>query len=400
MEHTNYIRVGTSYLKISYKPLFTGDTMKVLIPWNIETIIRDHGKDIVAKIPKYDGWCIVPAHLNYEKSLKGYLNRYEEIPYKPKEGNCPKILTFIEHIFGEQFELGLDYIQLLYQKPNQVLPVLCLVSQERETGKTTFLNFLKMIFAGNMTYNSNSDFRSNFNIDWHNKLIIAVDEVLLDRKEDAERIKNLSTAKTFKAEAKGQDKFEVEFFGKFILCSNNEENFIIIDPLETRYWVRKIEPIKSKSPHLLQELQTEIPSFLNFINTRKLSTLNKTRMWFSAEQINTPALRKIKSQFVDKIELELLEIIKGIMENKELNEFCFTNSDVKSLLEVANYRISRTNVRVIIETKWKLTQYPNASNYTSYQYHTSGFLSKHQEKGRYYKITKEKLEQIFVDMLT
>lgn len=400
MEHSNYVRVGTSYLKISHKPLSTGDTMKVLIPWNIETIIRDHGKDIVAEIPKYDGWCIVPEHLHYQKEIKGYLNRYEEIPHLPKKGDCVKILEFIEHIFQEQYELGLDYIQLLYQKPNQTLPVLCLVSEERETGKTTFLNFLKKIFAGNMTYNSNSDFRSNFNIDWLNKLIIAVDEVLLDRKEDAERIKNLSTAKSFKAEAKGQDKFEVEFFGKFILCSNNEENFIIIDPLEIRYWVRKIAPIKLKRPNLLKELQDEVPQFLNFLNERKLSTSNTGRMWFTAEQINTSALRKIKSQFVDKVELELLEIIKGIMENKELNEMCFTNSNIQSLLQRANFRVGRTGVRKIIETKWKLSQYPNASNYTSYQYDISGFLLEYQDKGRYYKITKEQLEQIFVDMLT
>ena len=45
----------------------------------------------------------------------------------------------------------------------------------------------------------------------------------------SERIKNLSTAKTQKAEAKGKDKVEGDFFGKFILCSNNEDNFIKID---------------------------------------------------------------------------------------------------------------------------------------------------------------------------
>jgi hypothetical protein len=56
-----------------------------------------------------------------------------------------------------------------------------------------------------MTYNKNEDFRSQFNSDWASKLIIAVDEVLLDKVEDSERIKNLSTARTFKTEAKGKD---------------------------------------------------------------------------------------------------------------------------------------------------------------------------------------------------
>lgn len=85
-----------------------------------------------------------------------------------------------------------------------------------------------------MTFNTNEDFRSQFNSDWANKLIVAVDEVLLDRREDSERIKNLSTAISYKAEAKGKNRSEVEFFAKFILCSNNENNPIIIDQGETR----------------------------------------------------------------------------------------------------------------------------------------------------------------------
>ena len=45
--------------------------------------------------------------------------------------------------------------------------------------------------------------------------MICVDEELLNRREDSERIKNLSTARSYKAEAKGRDRREVEFFGKF-----------------------------------------------------------------------------------------------------------------------------------------------------------------------------------------
>jgi hypothetical protein len=400
MEASNYVRVGTLYLKFSDKPLMSGDTMKVLLPWNLDSIIRDHGKDFVNSIKKYDGWCIVPDHLNYQKVIKKYLNRYEEIPHMPQLGSCDNILNFVNHIFGEQYELGLDYIQLLYQRPVQILPVLCLVSKERESGKTTFLNFLKLVFCGNMTYNSNSDFRSNFNIDWLNKLIIAVDEVLLDRKEDSERIKNLSTARSFKAEAKGQDKFEVEFFGKFILCSNNEENFIIIDPLETRYWVRKILPIKDKNPHLLEQLEVEIPNFLHFLSARTLSTTNKTRMWFTAEQISTAALKRIQSKYSDKTELELFEILKEIMECTEMYELKFANVDAKILLERSGYRVNRTTVRQIIEDAWGLSQHPCSSPYLSFTYDSSGFLYKKECKGRYYTIDKTNLLRISNRLLT
>ena len=80
-----------------------------------------------------------------------------------------------------------------------------------------------------MTVNTNEDFRSNFNSEWASKLIVATDEVLLNRREDSERFKTLSTARTFKLEAKGKDRLEIEFFAKFVLCSNNEDNPVIID---------------------------------------------------------------------------------------------------------------------------------------------------------------------------
>jgi hypothetical protein len=60
----------------------------------------------------------------------------------------------------------------------------------RNTGKSTFLNLLKTIFGKNMTFNTNEDFRSQFNADWTGKLLIGIEEVLFDRQQDSERIKN------------------------------------------------------------------------------------------------------------------------------------------------------------------------------------------------------------------
>lgn len=155
----------------------------------------------------------------------------------------------MEHIFGEQYELGMDYLQLLYLKPTQKLPILLLVSEERNTGKSTFLNFLKAMFQENVTFNTNEDFRSQFNADWAGKLMIVVDEVLLNRREDSERLKNLSTAHSYKMEAKGKDRYEVQFFAKFVLCSNNENFPVYIEPEETRYWVRKISRLEKMTHH-------------------------------------------------------------------------------------------------------------------------------------------------------
>jgi hypothetical protein len=213
--------------------------------------------------------------------------------YQPASGDCPLTLEFLRYIFGEQLEIGLDYLQLLYLKPLTKLPIILLVSNERNTGKTTFLNFLKAIFAGNMTFNTNEDFHSQFNSDWAHKLIVGVDEALLDRREDSERIKNLSTALSYKAEAKGKDRQEVEFFAKFVLCSNNENCPIIVEKGETRYWVRKIHPIEKKDTEMLDNLKREISQFLYLLSNRKLSTKKESRMWFRHDLLVTDALRRI-----------------------------------------------------------------------------------------------------------
>ena len=199
----DYVRIGTTYYKTVRRPLASGDTIEMLVPWSIECIKQDHGKGFLSSIRRYDGFCIVPRHLEYKREIENFYNRYHPFAHIPEPGYPTQTLLFLNHVFGNQLDIGLDYLKILLLYPMQVLPILCLVSTERNTGKTTFLNFLKAVFTDNMTINSNEDFRSNFNAEWAHKLIIGVDETFLDRKEDSERIKSLSTSKYYKVEAQG-----------------------------------------------------------------------------------------------------------------------------------------------------------------------------------------------------
>ena len=114
-EKIPYLRVGTTYYKIIEKPLISGDKISILVRWNRETIISDYGKTYLSLVPKHDGFCCIPSHLNYEKIIEGFYNMYNKIPYQPIEESLSsdalkeKIqfsLNFMEHIFGEQLELG------------------------------------------------------------------------------------------------------------------------------------------------------------------------------------------------------------------------------------------------------------------------------------------------------
>jgi len=391
-----FIRVGTTLYKLVNQPRLDGGYVKKRIVWNNETLRQDYGKHFLATVPKYDGFCTVPEHVCYQPVVGKFLNLYEPISHKPKEGDFPHIQTLVRHIFGEQYELGMDYLQLLYLQPIQKLPILLLVSEERNTGKSTFLNFLKALFQNNVTFNTNEDFRSQFNSDWAGKLLIVVDEVLLSRREDSERLKNLSTTLSYKVEAKGKDRDEIAFFAKFVLCSNNEYLPVIIDAGETRYWVRKIDRLQSDDTDFLQKLKAEIPAFLYHLQHRSLSTEKKSRMWFASSLLHTEALQRIIRSNRNRFETEMYELILDIMANMSVDTFSFCPDDILVLLANSYVKAERYQVRRVLQECWKLKPAHNTLTYTTYQvdYNRECRYSPVRKTGRFYTVTKVFLETL------
>ena len=396
MAKEEFIRVGTTLYKIVEQPKLNGGYVRKRIVWNNETLRQDSGKDYIGSVPKYDGFCTVPEHLNYRPIVGKFLNLYEPIDHHPKEGDFSYIRSLVRHIFGEQYELGMDYLQLLYLQPIQKLPIPLLVSEERNTGKSTFLNFLKLLFQNNVTFNTNEDFRSRFNFDWAGKLLIVVDEVLLNRREDSERLKNLSTTLSYKVEAKGKDRDKIAFFAKFVLCSNNEYLPVIIDAGETRYWVRKIDRLQSDDTDFLQKLKAEIPAFLHFLQHGTLSTEKENRMWFAPSLLHTEALQKIIRSNRNRLEIEMHELILDIMKSVGTDTFSFCYDDILLLLAQSQIKAERHQVRKVLQECWKLTPAHNTLTYTTYQVSCSREYrySPIETTGRYYTITKEFLQTL------
>lgn len=396
MKEEEYMRVGTTLYKVVNQPCASGGYEKRRVIWNNSTLRQDYGKNYLATVPKYDGFCTVPDHLNYRKEIDGFLNLYEPIEHTPQIGDFPNIRSLVLHIFGEQYNLGLDYLQLLFLQPLQKLPILLLVSEERNTGKSTLLNFLKAVFGDNVTFNTNEDFRSQFNSDWAGKLLIVVDEVLLNRREDSERLKNLSTTFNYKVEAKGKDRTEIAFFAKFVLCSNNEYLPVIIDAGETRYWVRKINPLQNDDTNFLQKLKEEIPAFLFFLTQRELSTEKESRMWFNPKLTHTAALQKIIRSNRNRLEIEMAELFLDIMSNMNVESVSFCLNDLMTLLIYSQVKAEKHQVRKVVQEVWKLTSAPNSLSYTAYEIAPTRdcHYETKRKTGRFYTITKEQLTAI------
>lgn len=389
IEDSVYMRIGTSLYKRVDQPTLDGCFVKKLVPWTYSAMKQDECGETIASIEKYDGFCSCPKHINYERKVGKFYNLYEPLSHVLIDGEFPHIQILINHIFGEHAEFGYDYLQLLYLEPAQKLPILLLVSKERNTGKTTFLNFLKCVFQDNVTFNTNEDFRSQFNADWAGKLLVLVDEVLLCRREDSERLKNLSTTLTYKIEAKGKDRQEVNFFAKFVLCSNNERLPVLIDKGETRYWVRKIQPLQIDDTEFLVKLQKEIPAFLYHLTHRNLSTVCASRMWFAPESIHTEALDLIIQSNQSHDEFDIAEVLLDVMDTLGIDSFSFCINDLMPLLEYNNVKLAKSAVRRVLRDNWQI---PKAGNSLSYETCKLDPLCKYTKKssvvGRFFTVAR------------
>lgn len=345
-EAKDYIRVGIQYYRNVLRPSCNGEFMPVLEPWNRATIVEDHGKDFTRHVPKYPAFCVVPDHLNYQPVINNCYNLYFPLTHEPERGeygderDFPATMEFLKHIFGaenrqwndtktgetidyREVDLGLDYVTIIYKviyngNP-QILPILSLVSEERQTGKSTFLDWLKMILQANMVFVGNEDLENEFNKHWTTKRVIACEETKIERQKVLEKIKRLSTAKVATMNSKGKDQGEMDFFGVFILNSNNADNFVSIDEKEIRFWVREVKPLKNLNTEILNELRNEIPAFLYYLSNRQLKFPKRERHWFATELLKTDALTRIikntKPTIVKEIETYLADMFDVITED-------------------------------------------------------------------------------------
>lgn len=156
-----YVRVRTDYYKIVEKPMTDGTRQQQLIKWKYAFIKADHGREYAEEVPCYDDFITFPDNINPQQVVdEKFWNLYHPMKFKPEPGEFPNIDRLMEHIFGEQKVLGYDYLQQLYLQPQQKLPIIVLVSRERNTGKSTFMHFLHLWFGDNVTFNTNEDFGS------------------------------------------------------------------------------------------------------------------------------------------------------------------------------------------------------------------------------------------------
>lgn len=356
-----YIRVGTDYFKVIAKKDRYKSENTLLKPWKKDEIKQDHGKNLLGMIYKFDDFTIYPDNVEYTPVLNNCYNLYAKFAHKfvindVNENNIPVTMGLIHHIFGDQWELGLKYMKILYENPRQILPVLALVSTERETGKTTFLNWIQMLFGENTTLINPSDLTSNFNDAYATKNIIMIDETTIDKQHAIEKLKSIATAKTMSVSQKFVSHYSVPFFGKVIFCTNKESDFMRIDEEEIRFWVRKIKIIKgAKNTNIETDLFNEIPKFLKYLMQLPAIDFSKSRMVFTKDEIQTESLHAVMEQSKSTLRKEIEMNFDDFFMNNDAIEFIeATAKDIKMQWFPLNHKYEMSYIRTVLKEEMKM----------------------------------------------
>ena len=359
-----YIRVGGDYFKIIEKIDRYGGKNKLLKVWKKDEIKEDHTKQLIKMIYKYDDFTIIPNNKVFIPVQNNCYNLYSQFPHTEvledvKHTEIPFSLGVLNHIFKEQLELGLKYMKILYEYPQQILPILALVSVERGTGKTTFLNWIHMIFGENSVLIAPTDITSNFNSIYATKNIIMVDETVIEKSTSTEKLKSIATAKSISVSQKFVSEYSIPFFGKVILCTNKENDFIRIDDEEIRFWVRKIEPVTSLNTNIESDLFKEIPFFLKYLSQMEDIDFTKSRMVFTEDEIKTNSLSYVKIESRSGLYKEIEILVEDYFNQNSCEWFYATPTDFKNKFFLHNNQISIAYIRKVLKDEFKLIPVQN-----------------------------------------
>lgn len=390
-----YKRIGTDYYRVVKEPVTlkkTGEivTEEALVPWTASAIQLDHGKHVLPHIEKFLGFTNQANHTEYQQVIEAHWNLYQNLEHKVMQGKFEHIEILLKHLFQEQYEMALDYISVLYHKPYRKLPVVCLVSKEQKTGKSTFIYLLKLIFKQNMVSISSNDLIGDFNSHWITKLVVASEETLLEKKEAYEKIKDISTKKSYLRNEKNKVAKEIPCMVHFVFCSNHEDSFIKIDNTDSRLWIIKVNTIEKKIKGFDQKIADEIPAFIDFIQNREISTPDTgERMYFEPDSLKTDAFYNVVKHSEPSVIKEIREHLGILFAQTGVSEIKMSAKDIKTefgIRQKLNY-INR-EIKTYLKPEMKLGK-DGKPSVSTYAYllpepnKTNEFISR-KSKGKYF----------------
>lgn len=339
-----------------------GRVKRVVSKLSEKTVKAKYGELYIKGIPFYESECCIPEHKNYLSFIGTSKNMYAPLDIKPQQGNCDTWLKFIRHIGQGQYEILLTYLIVMFQYPVKKLPILCLVSEENATGKSTFANKVAYLLGRNAGFYSQSDLESQFNI-WVMNLL-AVFEEIYDTKKVAGKLKDISTSKQTTVNRKGMQQFQFEPFVKIFIISNNEDTCIQLNENDNRYLVLKVPPIPKEDFDIDfdKKLDKEASAMLWYLLNTKPTIKEQSRMWFPLDMLRTKQLDIMveanKSDLYHSIRIATTELMDEIRRDLYVR--------VKDLEAILHHKYSASQISTCLRKEFKMKPTEKTVRWRSY----------------------------------
>ena len=362
-----YMRVGVDYYKLIFKTDRYGIRRTEIKGWKKDEMKQDYGPKILNTIPKFDDFVVWPDNDNYQACINNCYNAYSEFEHPFYDGDVsdvmyPMSMQLMRHIFGKQLDQGMSYLKILYQHPQRPFYILSLVSKKRNTGKTTFINWLDLIFGNNFMQTTIKDLENGFNGNYSAKNIIAIDEAVSDKKQVVELVKYLTTTKKLSVNEKWVRQYNVDFFGKMMFLSNQETKFMKVDSEEERFWIRKIPPITDdmRNENILEDLLKEIPFFLKHLRDLPDIDFSKHRFGILPCDIFNDSLVAVKEESKNWLYKEIKEYLIEYFFSG-VDDIVYASAiDIKNKFFAYNNQVQNSFVKATLQDDFNLT--PNKEN--------------------------------------
>ena len=244
--------------------------------------------------------------------------------------------------------------------------ILAIVSKIQKTGKTTFINWICMLFGSNAAVISSSDFGSIFNGHYATKNLVVIEETLFDKKLTIEKLKALATQKQLSVNRKNIDQFNLEFFGKIILTSNFEDKFAQVNPEETRFFVRKVGIPEFTNLTIEKNLLEEIPAFLYYLKGLPPLSDDIDRSGFTSAELINENLKNVMDESHSGLYKDIEILVAEYFNTHNIDSFKAAAVDVKKQFFSYDNSIPVNYIRRILDKEFEMEILEN-QRYTPFE---------------------------------
>lgn len=249
------------------------------------------------------------------------------------EGDCSGYFELLDHVFGEaklsDYFLKLQAWPLAHPEDPKVFVATIMWSNTHGAGKDLIAECLAPQYGIHARHITNRDLRDKFDGYLANALFIHAEEVCSpDRREDAQKLKNLITMPRIQVNEKFKPKVDHPNFANYYITSNYCDA-VLVDQKERRYFVHHANEKKfdaEKGRRLIRWAQSEEgESALRFylLNKVDLSNFNPKN-----DALETDALREIQDAGLPDLDRYARDVIERGVEK-------FAKSDIWRLEELS-----------------------------------------------------------------